>query len=317
MTHRALITGASGFLGGFLAEHLLACGDAVMGTSVDGQWEPTSPPDLRGVVELLTWDVSRDDGLNDEHWQRIAAFQPTCVYHLAGLSVPADCGRDKPTPEALAINVGGTRRVVERIARLPHRPRFLMISTSHVYPPGKVGDPPVDETQRPGPRTPYGRTKLMAEQIVLRAVRAGVLDAVVARAFQQIGPRQNAKMMLSSWASQFAAGRDPIEIYTRDAVVDVLDVRDGARAFRLLINAGRPGEVYNVASGLARRTGHIFDILHRLADPQRKVVETRPGIRQDPVAVVDKIENDTGWHATIPLARTVADSYAWWRSRTP
>ncbi len=59
MAHRALITGVSGFAGSFLAEHLLQCGDAVLGCSVDGMWEEITPSGLPDQVELLAWDLER------------------------------------------------------------------------------------------------------------------------------------------------------------------------------------------------------------------------------------------------------------------
>ena len=313
MLHRALITGISGFAGGFLAEHLLRCGDEVLGCSPDGKWAEHSPPELPSRVELVARDLVADDGRSDEARRRIEQFRPTCIYHLAALSVPEDCGPDEPLPQAVAINIDGTRRVMELAAALPLRPRVLFSSSSHVYAPVPPDSPRVDETAPLGPLRGYGQTKLLAEGEVRRAIDRDGCDAVIARSFQHTGPRQSPRMMLPHWARQFAAGRRPVEVRTRDAYIDLSDVRDVVRAYRLLVECGVPGEVYNVGSGVCRRTGEILELLRNRADPQRPVVEQFPGRRQDPIADITRLVQRTGWYATIPLEDTVSDTWTWWR----
>jgi len=311
---RGFITGISGFVGGFLAEHLLNTGDAVLGCSPDGTWEQGCPESLRGRVELVGWDLAIPDGLGEEARQRIEQFKPEVLYHLAALSIPEKCGNPAPSALASTINVGGTRQVLELAATLPWRPRVLMISSSHVYAPVTSDAPRVDENAPLGPTRGYGKTKLAAEAEVRRAVKYNQVDAVVARAFQHTGPRQNPEMMLPQWARQFAAGgTEPVEVYTRDAWIDVTDVRDVVRAYRLLMEYGERGEVYNVGSGMGRSSGQLLDILRRLADPDRPVVELRPGFKQDPIADTTRLVDCTGWRAEIPVEQTVADTLAYWR----
>ena len=314
MPHRVLITGISGFVGGFLAEHLLEAGDAVLGCSPRGAWEENSPEWLRDRVELVDWDLARPDGLPDEVRRRIERFGPEAVYHLAALSVPEDCGPDQPTPEATAINVDGTRRVLETAISLVSGPRVLFVSSSYVYAPVDPRSPQIDENAPLRPRQGYGRTKLAAEREVGRAVWQSGCDAVIARSFQHTGPRQSSRMMLPQWAEQFArGGTEPVKVRTCDAYIDLTDVRDVVRAYRLLLQRGRRGEVYNVGSGISRRTGDILDLLRSMADPDRPVVETRPGFKQDPIADVTRLIRATGWRPAIPLEQTVADTLAWWR----
>ena len=317
MSHRALITGIAGFVGGFLAEHLLECGDVVLGCSPDGMWEKDSPEELRSRVELAAWDLGDPEGISAEARRRIEDFRPDCIYHLAALSVPEDCGDEEPAPPAVAINVEGTRRVMELAASLRWRPRVLFTSSSHVYAPVSRESPRVDETAPLGPRRGYGRTKLLAEGEVRRAVDQLGCDAVITRGFQHTGPRQNPRMMLPQWARQFSAGPEPIEVYTCDAQIDLSDVRDVVRAYRLLLERGRRGEAYNVGSGTSRRSGDVLELLRNLADPQRPIVELRPGFKQDPISEVTRLVQCTGWRAEIPLETTVSDTLAWWRRREP
>ncbi len=145
MAHRALITGVSGFAGPYLAQHLLDCGDEVLGASPDGSWPDRLPETVCPKVELIAWDISRPDGLCETSRRSIQRFRPQVVYHLAAISVPAECGEDQPRPQAVAVNVEGTRRVLEAAVALDWPPRVLLASTSHVYAPVEESSPRVDE----------------------------------------------------------------------------------------------------------------------------------------------------------------------------
>lgn len=314
MAERAILTGATGFVGGYLAEHLLEAGDEVLGFCPDARWPAGAPADLAARVPLLAWDLASPDGLSAEASRAVERFAPTCIYHLAAVSVPADCGDPEPTPFAQAINVGGTRRVLELAASLARRPRVLLVSTCYVYGPVPPESPRVSETAPRRPHRGYGRTKVAAEEAVEQFVAEGG-DALIARSFQHTGPRQDARMMLPQWASQLAAdGEEPVEVYTLDAHLDLSDVRDVVRAYRLLVLGGRRGEAYNVGSGESRRTGDLFERLRQLAGSTRPAVELRPGARQEPIADISRLRAATGWQPVVPLEQTLADTLAWWRA---
>ena len=100
---------------------------------------------------------------------------------------------------------------------------------------------------------------------------------------------------------------------TLDAHVDVTDVRDVVRAYRLLAEWGDSGRIYNVGSGVSRRSGDLFELLRAMAGPDRPVVELRPGRKQDPIADITRLTACTGWRPEMPIERTIADTWAWWR----
>jgi GDP-4-dehydro-6-deoxy-D-mannose reductase len=304
---RSFITGITGFAGGFLAEHLIASGDDVAGTT---RW----PREAASEIELVHWDIA-DLSSDANLFEKLRRFAPDVIYHLAALAIPDDCGAEWPTPEAGMINIGGTSRIVELACALPHRPRLLFVSTCHVYAPVTFEHFLVDENSPLDPRAGYGASKLAAEAVVQRAARTQNLDVVIARAFQHTGPRQAERLMLSSWCSQFTAGVDPVEVYNRDTWIDLTDVRDIVRAYRLLVERGERGEIYNVGSGRCIRTGDIFDELRRQADPQRRWVELRPGAKQNWIADNRRLVECTGWQARVAVERTVADTLEHWRHR--
>ncbi|HEX5445621.1 MAG TPA: NAD-dependent epimerase/dehydratase family protein [Pirellulales bacterium] len=310
---KALITGITGFAGGFLAEHLLACGDEVLGCSRSGRWPAWAGAELRRLG-LLACDVGDAAGITDQARQQIARFTPDCIYHLAALSVPADCGTIEPAGRAIEVNVGGTSRVLELASDLARKPRVVFISTSHVYGAATEQHHLLDEATPAAPRRAYGKTKWLAEQVATRARSEQGLDVLVVRSFQHSGPRQEPRLMLPEWTAQFVGGEEAVRVKHLNTWIDLSDVRDVVRAYRLLAEQGEQNGVYNVGSGVARRTGGILDVLRRLAGPDREIIEQQPGDeRWDPIADIRRLQAATGWRPEIELETTVRDTLDYWR----
>ncbi len=308
---KALITGITGFAGQYLTQHLIHSGDQVIGSTFLDTWHESVSSELREQVAVFEWNLA--EPLSHEARQVVQQFAPDCIFHLAAISVPAQCGSDEPSVLSHAVNVGGTRAVIELARSLETRARLLVVSSSHVYAPVARERPVVTEDAPLGPTGAYGKTKWQAEQVCLQAIEDG-LDVVIVRAFQHVGPRQLPKFMLPEWAQQFAVPSDlPIQVVTLDSHVDLSDVRDVVRAYRLLMARVTTHPIYNVGSGKAVRSGDVFDLLVRLSGQTRGAVERSPGFRQHPVADVSRLVVDTQWTPQIPLEQTVADTLAYFQ----
>ncbi len=313
---RALITGATGFAGSYLAAHLIEGGDQVLGCSERPAWHDDVPTGVREGVELFAWDISRE--LSPDDRTRVERFAPDCIFHLAAVSYPGNCGQGEPTAAALSVNVEGTRRVVELATSVASRPRFLLTSSAYVYAPIDPKQPYVDEQSPVRPTHPYGVTKLAAERIVLQAAAEQGLDGIVARAFQHTGPRHEDHYLLPEWTRQFAANDEgPIRVHSLNTSLDLTDVRDQVRAYRALAEQGQSGAVYNVGSGVIRQATDLMQLLQTYSDRPRPVVETltSPPSRQNPIARNDKLRELTGWRALVPIEKTVFDTFQYWRRR--
>lgn len=305
---RVLITGVTGFAGSYLAEHLLACGDEVLGASRRGKWEIGVPQRVQDSVELLTGDLTVHEPLVQN---RLRRFAPQCVYHLAGMSVPADCGDVEPTAEATDVNVSAVRRVIDSCPDA----RLVFASSCHVYAAVRQDAPEVVETSPLGPAKAYGKTKLAAEDVVLSSCREGRLDAVIARAFNHSGPRQAPRMMLPEWARQLARGAEHLEIYSADSYLDLTDVRDLVRIYRELAMHGECGQVYNAGSGRNLRSGDILEHLLQRYDAGCEIVERQPGRQQLPIADLTRLRETIDWRPEISLQVTAEETLRYWQSR--
>jgi GDP-4-dehydro-6-deoxy-D-mannose reductase len=311
----ALVTGITGFVGPHLAAHLAEAGDDVAGVSRRATAE-IAPPARSNVVPRFAWDLSAADP-DSALVERIDAFAPDVVYHLAAASIPADCGGlGDPTPAAWRTNVEGTRRVLALAAALRRPPRVVLFSSSHVYGAVDESNPPLSEDSPAAPRSAYGRTKLAAEVLGAVAHARRGLDVVVIRSFHMAGAGEDGRLMLPEWATQFARGGDgPVAVRSLDVRLDLLDVRDAVRAFRLVALHGASGGTYNVGSGRGITSGTVFEALARVAGVDRPVRQLGPGRRFEPIADVSRLVKLGPWSPEVPLEQTAADVLADWRRR--
>ena len=305
-----LVTGATGFAGSHLVEHLLGVHPVVAGWSRPGGRPATSRDGRvhwRGVDLLDADDVAA----------ALAELRPSAIYHCAGI---AHVGQAWLEPErALRVNALGTHHLLEgmRAARLGCP--ILVTGSAEVYRPSLS---PLREEDSTGPSTPYGVSKLAQELLAMRSEEPRVF---VVRAFNHAGPRQSTAYVTSSFARQIAeveAGRaEPVLLVGNlDAQRDITDVRDTVRAYPLVVARGTPGRPYNVCSGRAWRIRDLLNVLiamsHRAItceiDPSRLRPSDNPLILGDP----SRILAQTGWTPEIPVARTLADLLDYWRRET-
>lgn len=300
---RALVTGASGFVGGHLVALLRREGTEV--TACGG------PRDARG--EYLPIDLADAASLR----AALEAGRPDVVFHLAAQTfVPESLASPLETYE---VNAMGTARLARAISEYAGaaRPRLLYVSSAEVYGARDARDLPLRETLDPRPASPYGASKAAAEAIVLAEARSLGLDVVVARAFNHIGPGQNERFVVASLAAQLAriaAGGPPLlQVGSLEAARDFLDVRDVVAAYSALARDGERGQIYNVCSGRAVAIRDVLRELIAVAGVPVEVREDPSRMRASDVALTvgspDKLRERTGWQPQIPLVRSLRDVY--------
>ena len=229
---RALITGAGGFVGAHLQRHLEECGDEVTATD-----RVTDGLDILDAAALL------------EMFRRC---QPEVVYHLAGAS---DVGGSWQTPQAtFRANAEGTLNILWA-AREAGTKRVLTIGSADIYGKVTAADLPITEDLALRPVSPYAASKVAADYVALQAFLGYEQHVVRARPFNHLGPGQTDKFVAPALASRVAAneieGNSVVRVGNLSPQRDFTDVRDVVRAYRLLVDKGHAGQVYNVCSGTA------------------------------------------------------------------
>ncbi len=306
---RALVTGAYGFVGRYLLDQLRREGVEALGCG--------GPHDHgRPAIETryLTVDLADIETLR----YALQTCRPTVIFHLAAQAfVPQALQTPIETYEA---NVMGTARLAEAIRDYAGGPppRVVFTSSGEVYGARAPTDYPLRETLDLRPVNPYGASKAAAEAILLGEASSLGLDIVITRAFNHIGPGQDERFVVASFAAQLAriaAGGPPqLLVGNLETARDFLDVRDVVRAYIALARDGESGQVYNVCSG---RAVTIRDVLRELIAIARVPVEVREDADRKrsadiPLSVGDpgKLRANTGWESHIPLVRSLHDIYA-------
>jgi GDP-4-dehydro-6-deoxy-D-mannose reductase len=239
---RALVTGATGFVGPHLLAHLRECGDEVV---VPGDADRGFDLTDRAVVQRV-----------------LAAEKPEVVYHLAAFS---DVGASWQDPtKCLRVNVEGTANVLDGTRACGGR-RVLVVGSSEEY--GAIDDATerLTEDAPLRPITPYGASKVAASFLALQAWLGAGLETVRVRAFSHTGAGQSDRFVVPALARRIVEAErthaTTIPIGAREPVRDLSDVRDIVRAYRLLMDRGEPGETYNVCRGEGVSIGEIADRL--------------------------------------------------------
>jgi GDP-4-dehydro-6-deoxy-D-mannose reductase len=299
----ALITGASGFAGTYLAQHLRETGYHV----VYGCHAPlagsgrSGPSDGDTRVDL---DVTDREGLR----RIVTQTRPDEVYHLAGLTRPAD-GR---TEEFYGVNFGGALNVLEAVREHAPGSKVLLVGSAYAY--GRM-DRPISETEPFEPVNHYGVSKAAADLLGFSYALEG-LHVVRARPFNHSGPHQSPDFVLPTLVQQFveieAGRREPVvHLGNLDSVRDFSDVRDVVRGYGLALRWGRNGEAYNLGSGEGVSVRELFELVRAESDAEVELAVEPSRVRATDipylVADVGKAGRELGWQARTPLVQTIRD----------
>ena len=295
---RALVTGASGFAGPYLIEHLLEQGYEV----VAGVHGPKAR--LSQECQQISLDVTDREGIR----RAVTEARPDEIYHLAGLTRPAGSDVEK----YYGVNFGGALNLLESVHEQAPEAKILLVGSAYVY--GRVSHP-IPETQPFKPVNHYGVSKAAAD-LLGRSYALQGLRVVCARPFNHSGPHQSPDFVLPTLVRQFVeilvGEREPVVRFGNlDSVRDLSDVRDVVRGYRLALLKGGPGEAYNLGSGRGVSVRELLDLVSREAgvEAELQVEPSRVRATDIPylVADVSKARTELGWEAEIPLRDTVQD----------
>jgi UDP-glucuronate 4-epimerase len=312
---RALVTGAAGFIGSHVAEALLARGHEVVGIDcfTDNYAREHKQANLAGAREHDAFTFVTADLVTAPLERLLDGCD--AVYHLAAEpGVRSSWGRR--FDRYLRNNIRATQRLLEASAGEPGR-RIVYASSSSIY--GESEALPTPEDATPQPLSPYGVTKLAAEQLCrLYHAEQGV-DAVALRFFSVYGPRQRPDMAFRRFCEAAAAGA-PIEIYgdgrqTRDFTY-VGDVVAAVLAAGTADGVG--GEVYNIGGGSRVSLAATLELLAAIAGRPLDVRhhERESGDVQDTGADITLAGEALGFRPRTDLRTGLAAEFEWVLERT-
>lgn len=312
---KSLITGVGGFAGGHLARHLLQSGHTVAGLLYDKDRTPTRLP---SEVELYQADILEPAGLS----RILASFEPEAIFHLAAFSNPQSSWEN--ARRTLETNVIGSQNLLQAAVEMGRKPRVLLVGSGQQYGNVPEQEQPMAEDCPQRPLTPYAVSKSAQELLGLRFLLAEDLPVFLVRSFNHTGPGQESSYVCSSFARQVAeieAGRrePPIRVGNLEARRDFTDVRDVVRGYARILEAGKPGEPYNVCRGEAIAIQEVLDTLieHASGSIPVEVDPARYHAADAPLVLGDntKLREELGWEPEIDLGQTLEHLLDDWRGK--
>ena len=309
-----LITGAEGFVGSHLINFLLNKG--INPSNVYGTYFKTLRESLkRFEINWFQCDITEKRQI----FKKFDNVLPSQIYHLAGQS---SIGYSFKEPENTIINnITGTVNILGWMReRKDWNIKILVVSSASIY--KDIGKTYRKEIAEIDAVNFYDLSKLCIDKLCQLYYKNFGLDIVCVRSFNHTGPGQDIKFALPSFAKQIAdlekKGKSG-KIFTGNLNIwrDFTDVRDVVRAYYLIVNKGKPGEVYNVCSGNMYKLGDLVEILVGYSRVRIEIEESKDRLRRKDtkylVGDYSKLQDLMGWKPEIDIKNTMKDLLDYFR----
>ncbi len=294
-----LITGALGFAGRYVVRECETAGHTVY------------RHDIENAGGVHSSDL-RDAAAADELIEKLC---PDACIHLAGITFIPEGWRNPAS--MYTANLMGTLNLLEAFRRHSPKARILFVSSSQVYDAVRVYDDFGEKVHFQAANI-YAISKLAADLTVLSYADKYGMNAFIARPINHIGPGQPPRFVVSSFARQLKRMSQGLQdkvmkVGNLESRRDFLDVRDVACAYRLLIEEGRQGESYDIATGRLIKIKKVLKKLSEIAGVEPKIeVDSelyRPTDSSPRINSV-RLRKETGWEPEFDIEETLRDIYA-------
>lgn len=311
---KVLVTGADGFIGSHLTEHLLEKGYEVKAFTYYNSfntwgWLDTFPKEKLDQIEIFQGDIRDPNGVRE------AMKGVDGVFHLAALiAIPFSYH----SPDSYVdTNIKGTLNVLQA-ARDLSLERVLITSTSEVY--GTAQYVPIDEKHPYQGQSPYSATKIGADRLAESFYRSFELPVTIVRPFNTYGPRQSARAVIPTIISQLLAGKEEIRLGSLTPTRDFNYVKDTANGFYEIARSDQTiGQEINIATQQEISIGDLANELIRQINPNARIVcetqRTRPEKSEVNrlLGCNEKIKRLTDWTPQYTFEQGLAETIEWIR----
>lgn len=311
---KVLVTGADGFIGSHLTEHLLEKGYEVKAFIYYNSfntwgWLDTLPKEKLEQIEIFQGDIRDPNGVRE------AMKGVDGVFHLAALiAIPFSYH----SPDSYVdTNIKGTLNVLQA-ARDLSLERVLITSTSEVY--GTAQYVPIDEKHPYQGQSPYSATKIGADRLAESFYRSFNLPVTIVRPFNTFGPRQSARAVIPTIISQLLAGKEEIKLGSLTPTRDFNYVKDTANGFYEIAKSQQTiGQEINIATQREISIGDLAAELIRQINPKAVIVCEKQRTRPEKSEVNrllgsnEKIRRLTAWEPKYTFEEGLAETIAWIR----
>ena len=312
---KVLVTGADGFIGSHLVEHLIEEGFQVKAFVYYNSfnswgWLDTLPKEVLNKIEIFTGDVRDPNGV------RTAVKGVDIIYHLAALiAIPYSYH----SPDSYVdTNVKGTLNILQA-ARDFNIERVIVTSTSEVY--GTALYVPIDEKHPKQGQSPYSASKIGADAMADSFFRSFNLPVTIVRPFNTFGPRQSARAVIPTIITQLLAGATEIKLGALHPTRDLLFVKDTVKGFVEIANSSQTiGQEINIATQQEISIKDLAQNIINIINPNAKIISDDVRLRPEKSEVerllgsAEKIKSLTKWEPSFNLEQGLQQTIEWFRN---
>lgn len=310
-----LVTGADGFIGSHLTEHLVNMGCKVRAFAFYNSfnswgWLDELSPDVLKAIDVFTGDI------RDPHGVQKAVEGIDIVFHLAALiAIPFSYH----SPDSYVdTSIKGTLNILQA-ARNEKCQKILVTSTSEVY--GTALYVPIDEKHPMQGQSPYSASKIGADRIAESFYRSFDLPVTIVRPFNTYGPRQSARAVIPTIIAQLLVGIQEIKLGNVHPTRDFNYVLDTVRGFVAIAESDKTvGEEINIATGKEISIRTLGLELIEQINPQAKIITEEIRLRPEKSEVErllgsnEKIKKLTSWVPSYDLKRGLKETIIWFKN---
>ena len=312
---KVLVTGADGFIGSHLVEHLIEEGFQVKAFVYYNSfnswgWLDTLPKEVLNKIEIFTGDIRDPNGV------RTAVKGVDMIYHLAALiAIPYSYH----SPDSYVdTNVKGTLNVLQA-ARDFNIERVIVTSTSEVY--GTALYVPIDEKHPKQGQSPYSASKIGADAMADSFYRSFNLPVTIVRPFNTFGPRQSARAVIPTIITQLLSGKTEIKLGALHPTRDLLFVKDTVKGFVEIASSSQTiGQEINIATQQEISIQDLAQSIINIINPNTKIISDDVRLRPEKSEVerllgsAEKIKSLTKWEPTFTLSQGLQETIEWFKN---
>lgn len=315
MKKKVLVTGADGFIGSHLVEHLIEEGFQVKAFVYYNSfnswgWLDTLPKEVLNKIEIFTGDIRDPNGV------RTAVKGVDMIYHLAALiAIPYSYH----SPDSYVdTNVKGTLNILQA-ARDFNIERVIVTSTSEVY--GTALYVPIDEKHPKQGQSPYSASKIGADAMADSFFRSFNLPVTIVRPFNTFGPRQSARAVIPTIITQLLSGKTEIKLGALHPTRDLLFVKDTVKGFVEIASSSQTiGQEINIATQQEISIQDLAQSIINIINPNAKIISDDVRLRPEKSEVerllgsAEKIKSLTKWEPTFTLSQGLQETIEWFKN---
>ena len=305
-----LVTGGAGFIGSNFVRHALAAHEDWKVTTLDKLTYAGRLENLRGVLDHPRHEFVKGDVADAAVAAPLVSASDLVVHFAAETHVDRSI---LAAGDFIRTDVFGTFVLLEAARTAKQLRRFVQISTDEVY--GSVAEGSSRETDELRPRNPYAASKAGADRLAYSYWATYDVPVVITRASNNYGPYQFPEKIIPLFVTN-AFDDIPVPLYGDGLNErDWLHVSDHCRAIDVVIERGKPGEVYNIGGGNHVANADLTRRILRLAGKPESLIRhvaDRPGHDRRYSLDIDRMRG-LGWAPAVEFEQGLADTVEWYR----